>query len=164
MSLDELVEKVAGRLRTSSQTLAVAESCTGGAIAATLTSRAGSSAWFERGFVVYSHAAKTDMLGVNATTADQFGSVSERVVQEMVQGALQRSQASIALAVTGVAGPSGGSVQKPVGTVWFAWAGRQLATVTCMYLFDGDRQRIREQCIKTALTGILSIFDQLGCR
>ena len=160
MSLDELVEKVARSLRNSTQTLAVAESCTGGAIAATLTSLAGSSAWFERGFVVYSHAAKTDMLGVNATTANRFGSVSEPVVQEMVQGALQRSQASIALAVTGVAGPGGGTAQKPVGTVWFAWAGRQSATVTRRHLFDGDRQLIREQCIKTALVGILSVLDR----
>ena len=160
MSLDELVEKVSGRLRISSQTVAVAESCTGGAIAATLTSLAGSSAWFERGFVVYSHAAKTDMLGVNATTANRFGSVSEPVVQEMVQGALQRSQASIALAVTGVAGPGGGTAQKPVGTVWFAWAGRQSATVTRRHLFDGDRQLIREQCIKTALVGILSMLER----
>lgn len=156
---DGLVEQVAARLQSAGHTLVVAESCTGGAVAATLTSLAGSSAWFERGFVVYSHASKTEMLGVKATTAQCHGSVSELVVQEMVCGALERSQASIAVALTGVAGPDGGSAEKPVGTVWFAWSVRDMMPVTRKLLFVGDRARIRVQCVDMALSGILSMLD-----
>ena len=135
--------------------LATAESCTGGWIAKCCTDVAGSSAWFDRGFVTYSNAAKQDMLGVRAETLAQYGAVSEAVVAEMAMGALQHSQAHIAVAVSGIAGPSGGSVEKPVGTVCFAWAMQhgQVHTATC--LFQGEREAVRLQATEYALYGLL---------
>ena len=135
--------------------LATAESCTGGWIAKCCTDVAGSSAWFDRGFITYSNAAKQDMLGVRAETLAQYGAVSEAVVAEMAMGALQHSQAHIAVAVSGIAGPSGGSVEKPVGTVCFAWAvrGGEVTTTTCH--FAGDREAVRWQATEYALYGLL---------
>ena len=135
--------------------LATAESCTGGWIAKCCTDMAGSSAWFDRGFITYSNAAKQDMLGVRAETLAQYGAVSEAVVAEMAMGALQHSQAHIAVAVSGIAGPSGGSVEKPVGTVCFAWAvrGGEVTTTTCH--FAGDREAVRWQATEYALYGLL---------
>ena len=117
-----LVQALAAKLLSRGWMLATAESCTGGLIAAACTDLAGSSSWFERGFVTYSNAAKAQMLGVDAALIAQHGAVSEPVARAMAQGALQRAHAQVALAVTGVAGPGGGSADKPVGTVWFAWA------------------------------------------
>jgi nicotinamide-nucleotide amidase len=130
--------------------LTTAESCTGGMIASTCTDLAGSSAWFERGFVTYSNAAKTEQLGVDAALIAQHGAVSEPVVRAMVQGALSHSHAQVAVAVTGVAGPSGGSVEKPVGTVWLGWATPdQFITELCQ--FEGDRAAVRRSTVKHAL-------------
>jgi len=130
--------------------LASAESCTGGLIAATCTDLAGSSAWFERGFVTYSNAAKTELLGVDAALIERCGAVSQEVVRAMVQGALAHSRAQVAIAVTGVAGPSGGSAAKPVGTVWFGWATPN--GVHCeVQLFAGDRATVRQAAVAHAL-------------
>lgn len=130
--------------------LATAESCTGGLIAAECTRLAGSSAWFERGFVSYANAAKTELLGVDAALIAQHGAVSEPVVRAMVAGTLAHSHAQVALAVTGVAGPGGGSADKPVGTVWFGWAwGKQL--VAEVKHFDGDRNAVRAATAEHAL-------------
>jgi nicotinamide-nucleotide amidase len=130
--------------------LATAESCTGGMIAAACTDLAGSSAWFERGFVTYSNEAKTDMLGVDANLIAQHGAVSEVVVRAMAQGALAHSHAQVALAVTGVAGPSGGSADKPVGTVWFAWITPTGITSEVQH-FPGDRAAVRAATVRHAL-------------
>ena len=137
--------------------LATAESCTGGWIAKCCTDMAGSSAWFDRGFITYSNAAKQDMLGVRAETLAQYGAVSEAVVAEMATGALRHSQAHIAVAISGIAGPSGGSPEKPVGTVCFAWAMRngEVLTKTCQ--FAGDREAVRWQSVVFALNGILQM-------
>ena len=137
--------------------LATAESCTGGLIAAACTDLAGSSAWFERGFVTYSNAAKTEMLGVDARLIAAHGAVSEAVVRAMAQGALKHSKAQVAVAVTGVAGPSGGSVEKPVGTVWFGFlVGSQLTSE--MKRFDGDRAAVRAASVKHALQRLVQLL------
>jgi nicotinamide-nucleotide amidase len=134
--------------------LATAESCTGGLIAAACTDLAGSSQWFERGFVTYSNAAKTDMLGVDATLITQFGAVSEQVAVAMAKGAVKHSAALVSVAVTGVAGPAGGSVEKPVGTVWIGWyVNGQTTTELCH--FDGDRAMVRALTVQRALQGLV---------
>jgi nicotinamide-nucleotide amidase len=130
--------------------LTTAESCTGGLIAATCTDLAGSSAWLERGFVTYSNAAKTEMLGVDAVIIAENGAVSEPVARAMAAGALQHSAAQVAVAVTGVAGPTGGSAEKPVGTVWFAWATPDGLTSERQQ-FDGDRAAVRRATVLHAL-------------
>ena len=134
--------------------LATAESCTGGMIAAACTDLAGSSAWFERGFVSYSNAAKTDLLGVPTDLIEHHGAVSEAVVRAMAAGALTRSNAQVALAVTGVAGPTGGSRAKPVGTVWFGWA-RPGGLTSEVQQFAGDRAAVRLATVQHALVGLL---------
>nr|WP_315480665.1 CinA family protein [uncultured Rhodoferax sp.] len=131
--------------------LATAESCTGGLIAGACTDLAGSSAWFERGFVTYSNAAKTEQLGVDAALIATHGAVSEPVVRAMVQGALQHSRAQVAVAVTGVAGPTGGSADKPVGTVWFGWA-TPAGLRSEVQHFAGDRAAVRAATVHHALT------------
>lgn len=130
--------------------LATAESCTGGLIAGACTDLAGSSAWFERGFVTYSNEAKTELLGVDAALIAAHGAVSEPVVRAMVLGALQHSRAQVAVAVTGVAGPTGGSAEKPVGTVWFGWA-TPAGVHTEVQRFDGDRAAVRSATVRHAL-------------
>ena len=137
--------------------LATAESCTGGLIAAACTERAGSSAWFERGFVTYANAAKTELLGVDATLINAHGAVSEEVVRAMVQGALARSHAQVALAVTGIAGPSGASADKPVGTVWFGWA-TPAGVVSEQRCFPGERHAVRQASLRHALVGLLGLL------
>lgn len=138
--------------------LTSAESCTGGLIAAACTDLAGSSLWFDRGFVTYSNAAKTDMLGVDATLITQFGAVSEEVAAAMAQGAVKHSAAQVAVAVTGVAGPTGGSADKPVGTVWIGWqVNGQTTTQLCH--FDGDRATVRALTVQQALQGLV---ERLG--
>lgn len=138
-------------------TLATAESCTGGLLAGLLTEVPGSSAVLERGFVTYSNAAKTEMLGVNAALIAEHGAVSEPAARAMAQGALQHSQAQVALAVTGVAGPAGGSADKPVGTVWFAWnlAGQ---VTTEKQLFTGDRAAVRQATLRHSLRRLLELL------
>jgi nicotinamide-nucleotide amidase len=134
--------------------LATAESCTGGLIAATCTELSGSSVWFERGFVTYSNAAKSELLGVPPELIDAHGAVSEPVAAAMAGGARLRSAAQVSVAVTGVAGPTGGSEAKPVGTVWFGWSlpDRQHAEV-CH--FDGDRRAVRRQTVRHALAWLV---------
>lgn len=153
---------LAGQLLRRRQLLAVAESCTGGWLAKACTDRAGSSGWFERGIVSYSNAAKQDLLGVNAATLDRHGAVSREVVLEMAAGVLARSQANWAVAISGVAGPGGGTQQKPVGTVWFSWVGPggwQLAQKT---RFEGDRDAVRHQAVATALQVLLQRLNELS--
>ena len=134
--------------------LATAESCTGGLIAGACTDLAGSSDWFERGFVSYSNAAKTELLGVPAELIAQHGAVSEPVARAMAHGAVAHARAQVALAVTGVAGPGGGSADKPVGTVWFGWQLPGRTETECRH-FDGDRAAVRAQTVAHALAGLL---------
>jgi nicotinamide-nucleotide amidase len=139
--------------------LATAESCTGGLIAGACTDLAGSSAWFERGFVTYSNAAKTEQLGVDAELIATHGAVSEPVVRAMALGALQHSHAQVAIAVTGVAGPSGGSADKPVGTVWFGWA-TPAGVQTQAQHFAGDRAAVRAATVHHALCQLAALLEQ----
>jgi nicotinamide-nucleotide amidase len=138
--------------------LVTAESCTGGQVAEVITSIAGSANWFERGFVTYANVAKQEMLGVSAATLENYGAVSEQTAQEMAEGALQHSHAQISLAITGIAGPGGGTVDKPVGFVCFAWAGKQLVTQTQQRLFAGDRLSVRTQAVYVALQGLMKFI------
>lgn len=140
--------------------LATAESCTGGAIAAAITDIAGSSQWFDRGFVTYSNPSKQDMLGVRATTLETAGAVSEATVAEMVRGALAHSLAQVTLAVSGIAGPGGGSADKPVGTVCLAWAMEGAQPVVRTEHFAGDRAAVRAQTVGRALQGVLDMLAQ----
>lgn len=161
----ELSASLGQALQARGWQLALAESCTGGLIAQSMTAVAGSSAWFDRGFVTYSNAAKTDMLGVPAELIDEHGAVSEAVAQAMAVGALEHSLANISGAVTGIAGPSGGSAYKPVGMVCFAWATRQPGpphVLVHTQYFTGDRQQIREQAASYLLTALLrSVTSEL---
>jgi len=140
--------------------LVTAESCTGGLIAATCTDLAGSSEWFERGFVTYSNAAKTELLGVDAALIAGHGAVSEPVVRAMAQGALPHSHAQIAVAVTGIAGPGGGSADKPVGTVWLGWATAAGVTTTLRH-FAGDRAAVREATTLCALRQLVQLLQAM---
>ena len=153
----ELVAALAERLQSKNWQIAAAESCTGGAIAAACTDLAGSSGWFERGFVTYSNAAKTDLLGVDAALIARHGAVSEPVARAMARGAVAHSRAQVALAVTGVAGPGGGSAEKPVGTVWFGWA-TPAGVVTEMRHFDGERAAVRHAAVRHALARLLALL------
>ena len=138
--------------------MATAESCTGGMIAAACTDLAGSSNWFERGFVSYSNEAKTELLGVDAALIARHGAVSEEVARAMVQGAIRYSRAQVAVAVTGVAGPAGGSEAKPVGTVWFGWA-TPAGVVSEMFCFDGDRAAVRMATVRHALQRLAELLQ-----
>lgn len=150
--LERLAAELGAELQRHGMLLAAAESCTGGWAAQAMTALAGSSAWFERGFVTYSNEAKMDMLGVTAATLARHGAVSEATVAEMAAGALHHSRAQAAFAISGIAGPSGGSDIKPVGTVCFAWAttGGPLRTATRR--FDGDRGQVRMQAVAYAFS------------
>lgn len=149
------------RLLSRGWLLATAESCTGGGIAAAVTDVGGSSAWFDRGFVTYSNAAKQDMLGVPEATLVAHGAVSEATARAMAVGALARSAASITVAVTGVAGPTGGSPAKPVGTVWFAYALADGRVHARGHRFDGDRAAVRLATVKCALADLIQLADGL---
>lgn len=134
--------------------LVTAESCSGGWIAKTLTDLPGSSAWFHAGLVTYSYEAKEALLGVSPNTLEHAGAVSEETALEMVSGALARLGAGVAVAVTGIAGPSGGTPDKPVGTVWISWKRRGGYAHACMYTFPGDREAVRRQTVAAALIGL----------
>jgi nicotinamide-nucleotide amidase len=149
-----LAQRVGQFLMAQGKTIALAESCTGGLIAATLTDVAGSSAWFDRGFVTYSNQAKMDMLGVDPNILRQYGAVSTETAMQMVFGVLAHTVADCAVAVTGIAGPEGGTVEKPVGTVFIAWQWRNQDPVVIKKVFEGNRQDVRRQSVKTALEGI----------
>jgi nicotinamide-nucleotide amidase len=156
--MERLAQTVGERLKAGGALLVTAESCTGGWVAQVVTSVAGSSEWFERGFVTYSNASKREVLGVEPATLERHGAVSEETAAQMALGALRRSQGTVALSVTGVAGPGGGSPRKPVGTVCFAWAaGGKVRTQTC--LFAGDRESVRRQSVVHALEGVLRLLD-----
>ena len=144
--------------------LATAESCTGGWVAQAVTSVAGSSRWFERGFVTYTNIAKQDMLGVAPALLARAGAVSEEVVRAMSKGCLQHSRAAISLAISGIAGPGGGTKDKPVGLVWFAWGktipADALKLVSARQIFSGDRDAVRRQAVACALQGVLSLLNE----
>lgn len=158
MNLQQLSEQVGQRLLADKLFLVTAESCTGGGIAQCITDIAGSSQWFDRGFVTYTNQSKQDLLGVSEKTLSTYGAVSEQTVIEMVQGALMNSPADVAVAVSGIAGPGGGSLEKPVGLVWHAWATRNNQPVTLAEQYLGNRQQVRTQAIETALSGILRLL------
>jgi nicotinamide-nucleotide amidase len=158
--LYELAERVGRALEQRGLMVATAESCTGGWVAEAITMVPGSSAWFERGFVSYTYISKREMLGVRAETLEQHGAVSEPVVQQMVLGALERSHAQVALAVSGTAGPSGGTPQKPVGTVCIAWGSKNLEPRSETLHFAGDREAVRRQSVIHALTVLLDMLEE----
>lgn len=153
-SLQLLASDVGAKLKAKGLKLAAAESCTGGWIAKALTDVAGSSVWFERGFITYSNKAKLAMLGVRQASLDAHGAVSETVVREMAEGAADWSLAQVAVAVSGIAGPDGGSPEKPVGTVWIGWRWADGKVFCRHFLFQGDRESIRRQTVLAALEGL----------
>ena len=157
--LTRLAARVGECLLAHSWRLATAESCTGGWVAKTITDIAGSSDWFDRGFVTYSNASKQELLGVDTGLIEDHGAVSAPVVRAMTAGALAHSRAEIALAVSGIAGPGGGSPEKPVGTVWFAWGRTGRGSVTRRECFIGDREAVRAQAVRTALFGLLTYLN-----
>jgi len=148
---ETLVADLAQRLLARGWRLATAESCTGGLVAAACTGLAGSSDWFERGFVTYSNAAKTELLGVPAALIDAHGAVSEPVARAMAEGAMQRAGVALAVGITGIAGPGGGSARKPVGTVWIAVAARGAPTLAELRVWPGDRAAVRTAAAARAL-------------
>jgi nicotinamide-nucleotide amidase len=154
-----LAKKIAARAKRRGAWLVTAESCTGGWASQALTSVAGSSAWFERGFVTYSNAAKQELLGVRKKTLEAHGAVSEETAREMALGALGKSRGTLALAITGIAGPGGGTPEKPVGTVCFAWASKGAAS-TETRRFAGDRDAVRRQSVEHALARVLEMLDE----
>ena len=146
-------------LLARNESLTLAESCTGGGLACAVTEIAGSSAWFDRGFVTYSNAAKSELLGVPEITIERHGAVSEATARAMAEGALAHSPAHWAVAITGIAGPAGGSADKPVGTVCFAWAGRDLGCQAQTRCCSGDRSAIRAQSVAYALRGLIHLLQ-----
>jgi len=156
-----LAAELGTQLRQHGRWVTTAESCTGGGIAHAITAISGSSSWFEMGYITYSNRAKQLLLGVREESLLLSGAVSECVVREMAEGALVNSSADISVAVSGIAGPRGGSTEKPVGTVWFAWAIKGSETRTLCQHFSGDRDAVRDQTIITALRGLLSIGDKI---
>jgi len=157
--IHRLAEAVGTVLLKSAATLAAAESCTGGWVCQAVTDIAGSSAWFDRGFVTYTNEAKREMLEVPESVLAEHGAVSEATVRAMAAGALGHSRADCALAVSGIAGPTGATPGKPVGTVWFAWQRRGGECVTRREQFDGDRRTVRIQAVATALRGVLALYN-----
>jgi nicotinamide-nucleotide amidase len=154
-----LADQLGRQLKEKGQMLALAESCTGGWIAQSVTEIAGSSAWFDRGFVTYSNAAKVGMLGVRESTLEQYGAVSPQTASEMVAGALKFSEADIALAVTGIAGPGGGTAEKPVGLVFIAWQRRGQSCHCLEQHFEGGRNAVRRQTVQKALQCLLGEYQ-----
>ncbi|MBS0055655.1 nicotinamide-nucleotide amidase [Yersinia sp. Marseille-Q3913] len=154
--LRQLSIAVGSKLKAHGAWVTCAESCTGGWVAKALTDIAGSSAYFDRGFVTYSNAAKHDLLGVDETTLANYGAVSEAVVRDMALGALGAANADFAIAISGIAGPDGGSADKPVGTVWFAFAAREGRVVAHKQLFSGDRDTVR---LQAAVFALQTLFD-----
>jgi len=156
--LPRIIAEVAERLLLERRQLVTAESCTGGWVAKACTDRPGSSQWFRGGAVVYGNELKSALLGVRPETLAEAGAVSEATVREMAAGALDRLGGEVAVAVSGIAGPDGGAPDKPVGTVWFAWAARTKAGTTLrseLHRFDGDRDQVRHQAVAAALRGVL---------
>ena len=159
-TLERLALKLGHILKKKKIRITTAESCTGGWIAQTITGIPKSSEWFERGFVTYSNDAKREMLGVRAKTLQQYGAVSAEVAAEMAKGAIKNSHAQISIAVTGIAGPGGGSAKKPVGLVWFCFAGKNFGAMTISQNFSGTRNQIRQKAVKFALTELQHLLPQ----
>ena len=175
MNSENLLNTLQQKLQKQQAKLALAESCTGGMIASLITSQSGSSLWFDRAYITYSNQAKMDLLSVKATTLEKYGAVSQQVAQEMAYACLIKSSCHYSIAVTGIAGPQGGSINKPVGTIWFAWAKyaiknqdkRDLIKIENSYLqvesklqkFTGDRQTIREQAVNYALSQLVDFIN-----
>ena len=159
MTMFSLVQAASETLRAQKLKLATAESCTGGMISAAFTDLSGSSDIFDRGFVTYSNEAKMDMLGVLQATLDAHGAVSEHTAKQMCEGALKNSLADITIAVTGIAGPSGGSEDKPVGLVYIGLAKKNADTQVFKHIFDGDRQAVRQQTVEQAITHLMDIIS-----
>lgn len=153
-----LADHLGHDLKQAGRSVATAESCTGGWIAEAVTMVPGSSAWFERGFVTYTYISKREMLGVNEATLGKHGAVAEEVVREMAEGALARSHAQVAVSVSGVAGPGGGTPYKPVGTVCFAWGMKGGQPRGETRYFSGDRESVRRQAVEHALKGVLALL------
>ena len=160
--LYRLAVRVGRALKRQGLMIATAESCTGGWIGQAITMVPGSSEWFERGFVTYTYISKRELLGVKAGSLARHGAVSGQVVGEMAQGALKRSHAQVSLAVSGVAGPSGGTAEKPVGTVCFAWCRKGGRVLLETRRFRGDRDEVRRRCVVHALRGVLSVLAEPG--
>ncbi|NSL56150.1 CinA family protein [Uliginosibacterium aquaticum] len=152
-----LAEQIGAALQAQRWQLATAESCTGGLVSAAVTEIAGSSGWFDRGFVTYSNEAKVEMLGVSPLTLHAHGAVSEATVREMLAGALAKSVAHVVLAISGIAGPAGGTAEKPVGTVCFGWQRRGYPAQCLTLLLPGDRAAVRDAAVKQALRGLLDL-------
>lgn len=159
LELARLSETVGRILKERALTLATAESCTGGWVAQVLTHTAGSSAWFDRGFVTYSNAAKVELLDIAEEILGAHGAVSRPTAEAMARGALCRSSADLSIAITGVAGPGGGSSEKPVGTVCFAWGWRNRSIHSEIRYFAGDREQVRRQAVVHALSGLLALAN-----
>jgi nicotinamide-nucleotide amidase len=158
-ALLSLASHLGEMLKADQRLLAFAESCTGGLCSSLVTEIAGSSAWFDGGYVTYSNQAKIEMLGVSITTLGLHGAVSEQAAIEMALGCMKNNRVNIAASITGIAGPDGGSPEKPVGTVCFAWAASDLPLITKIEHFNGNRQQIREQSAQTALLGLISLLQ-----
>ena len=158
--LETLAEQVGAALQSRGLMLASAESCTGGWVGAAVTAVAGSSQWYERGFITYTNESKQEMLGVSAATLAENGAVSEPTVREMAAGALKHSHAHIALAISGIAGPGGATPGKPVGTVCISWVMRSGAGRVHTFHFDGDRSAVRQQAVVAALRGVLEVIGE----
>ncbi len=156
--LETLARKLGVRLAKMGLIIATAESCTGGWVAKVMTDIPGSSGCFDRGFITYSNESKQEMLGVKANTILAYGAVSEETVREMAQGALANSGASVSLAVSGIAGPGGGTAERPVGTVWCAWARRGGELRSTRQRLQGDRKAVRRQAVELALAGMLNLL------
>jgi len=158
-TVQELAQVLGEKLNQAGLVAATAESCTGGGVAYAITEISGSSQWFDRGFVTYSNDAKIQMLGVEKLVIKAFGAVSEQVVEEMAIGAVTHSDADIAVAISGIAGPEGGTDEKPVGTVCISWYNVYSASKTETYLFTGDRSDVRTQAIRLALLGLIEAIE-----
>jgi nicotinamide-nucleotide amidase len=156
-----LADHLGHDLKQAGRSVATAESCTGGWLGAVLTSIPGSSLWYERGFVSYSNMAKREMLGVKTETLTRHGAVSEPTARAMAEGALAHSHADLTVAITGIAGPAGGTPEKPVGTVCFAWAARKQPTQSRTQRFTGDREAVRRQAVMAALEGVRTLLASL---
>lgn len=162
ITLSTLAAELGSALKKHGYMLALAESCTGGMVSQTITSIAGSSDWFDRGFITYSNASKIEMLGVAQRTLEKFGAVSEQTAHEMATGALKNSRAQIAASITGIAGPDGGTLEKPVGTVCFAWAMPNQSTLTITQQFYGSRDEIRQQAAMFIMAALVTSVSKLN--
>ena len=157
--LHQLAAELGDKLRARNWMLATAESCTGGWVGQLLTALPGSSQWYERGFITYANAAKIEMLGVPTETLDQYGAVSEETASAMAAGALAHSHAQATLAISGIAGPGGGTPQKPVGLVCYGWALEDGTLMSSTCRLDGDREEIRSRAVAAALRGLIDLLE-----